>query len=427
MGLRTASVRHPHVEVMAPALTETAKIHFSLPPKEQLENASPIEIYEETKCINHRHSYFQINSSKDIQFSGINNECDCKKFANNSFNQLVTQKGVNHNIASNIMSSSSHSNVCDQENKMGLQKTVLNFSAMNRQKFKNMEHIFSSNLDSVVSETDISCASDLEVQMDNISDFKSVDAEKISSTENELSNDNEMFVMTGELANNFSPFEKDLLDNVDVMNIEMEDQHDDAVDIQKESHTKDMFIEIEKKHVEIKRRLDFLRRRAHKLQARLLGQHMSYEVSGIYENVYRTLKKPKDVFDINSSGLLCDEIISEKKPISSICAKNFIRKLEITSVMQANSISHHKICSKYFGSGSVEYPVLKNISCGSINVLPWPKEEKKHLNKIANQLQTQLAFSQKEVDSEATESSSGGESCDEMQNYSNPHQQYLSV
>jgi KAT8 regulatory NSL complex subunit 1 len=34
---------------------------------------------------------------------------------------------------------------------------------------------------------------------------------------------------------------------------------------------------------------------------------------------------------------------------------------------------------------------------------------------------------QHEVDSEATESSSGGESCDEMQNYNNPHQQYLSM
>lgn len=429
MGLRTASVRHPHVEVMAPALTETTKNHFSLPSKEQLENASHIESYEKSKCINPQQSYFQINKSKDISLSGINNECDCNK-TNKSFSQLITQNGVNHNLVSNIMSSSSHSDVCNQENKMGLQKTVLTFSAMSRQKVKNMGHILSSNMESVISENDISCANDMEAHVEEIiNNFKSSESEKVTTSANELSNDNEMFAMTGgELTNNFSPFEKDLLDNVDVMNIEMEDQHDDSVNIQKESHTKDLFLEMERKHVEIKRRLDFLRRRAHKLQSQLLGQHMSYEISGIFENVCRLLKKPKDIFEMNGSGLLSSEGFSVKnKPVSPICAKNFIRKLEITSLMQANSVSHHKICSKYFGSGSVEYPLLKNISCGSVNILPWPMDEKANMNKIASQLKTQLAVSQKELDSEATESSSGGESCDEVQNYINPHQQYLSV
>lgn len=421
MGLRTASVRHPHVEVMAPALTETAKIHFSLPSKEALENSNSIEIYEPHRCIDNRQSYFQINDSKDTSFSG-NNE----KIRSNSFNQLITQTSVNHNTVSNIMSSSSQSHVCDQENKMGLQKTVLNFSAMNKQR-KNMEQIFSSNLESVP-ETDLSCTSDLEAQVnDIINDFKSVEGGKINSTGNVLGNDSELFALaSGDLSNNFSSFEKDLLDNVDVMNIEMED-HDGNVDIHKESHTKDLFNEIERKHVEIKRKLDFLRRRAHKLQSRLLGQHMSYEISGIYENVYRILKKP-NAYELDTSGLLLGDRIPEKnKPISSVCAKNFIRKLEITSVMQANSQSHNRLYSKYFGSGSVEIPLLKNSSCGSINILPWPVEEKVNLQKIANQLKTQLAVSHKEVDSEATESSSGGESCDEMQSYNNPHQQYLTV
>lgn len=425
MGLRTASVRHPHVEVMAPALTETTKIQFSLPSKQHLENATPVDIYT-SKCLDQQ-TYFKINESQEFSsFSEVNNESICNKLKNNSFKQLIVQRGINYNLISNIMSSSP-SPSCDQENKMGLQKTILNFSNMNKQKLKNMERLF-SNIESV-QETELSCTGDLGARVDDIiSAFKSIEGDKLSTEGTELGN-NEIFSMGGaDLANNLSPFEKDLLENVDVMNIEMEDQHDDTANIQKESQAKDLLKEIEKRHVKIERKLDFLRRRAHKLQSRLLGQHVSHEISGVYENVYRLLKKPKDICHLNSSRIIPYESVKEKvKPFSPSCAKNLIRKLEMTSLLQANSFSHQKCGSKYFGSGSVELPLFRNVSSGIINLIPWAIEEKGELCKMSSQLKTQLCLSQKEVDSEVTESSSGGESCDEMQSYNNPHQQYLSV
>lgn len=431
MGLRTASVRHPHVEVMAPALTETTKIHFKLASKEHLENACSVEIYESNKYHKHKESYCQINDSKDIPtVAKVNNESICEKQTNSGFKELVLQPGINHNIVNNIMNSIP-SSVCDQENKMGLQKTMLNLPSLNRQKKgRNVEKIF-SNFESAMESDDV-CAGDTVEQDDNICVFKSMEVgEKLHTSGNELSNDNEMFSITGtDLTNHLSPFEKDLLENVDVMNMELEDQHEDidTMSIQKESQAEDLFNEMAKKHAKIERKLAFLRRRAHKLQSRLLGQHISYEISGIYENVYKLIKKPKDLYDLNSSSLVACEGIPEKmKPLSSNSARYLIRKLEMTSALQANSSSHQKVFSKYFGSGSVEVPAIRSHLSGIVNILPWPMDQKNELYRIACQLKTQLSLSQQEVDSEATESSSGGESCDEMHSYNNPHQQYLSV
>lgn len=421
MGLRTASVRHPHVEVMAPALTESAKIHFSLPPKEHVEK-TPVELYAASECIDLQDSYFQIDNSKDICFAKVNNDRISDKLTNSTFKQIVSQTGINHNLLSNIMNR--HTPMCDQ-GKMGIQKTLLSFSNMNKPRLKNKEQILAKK-GSGISENEIICSTDLVSSAKDESTFKS--GEKLSTPGNDLCNDTEIFPMEGaDLTNNFSPFEKDLLENVDVMSIGIEDQHDDTVEPEKESQAKDLLKEIERRQIKIERKLEFLRRRAHKLQSRLLGHHVSCEISGIYENVYTILKKPKDIYELNTPRLACDNIAGSMKLFSSSCAKNLIKKLEMTSVMQANSLTQQKVNSKYFGSGSVEFPLLKNISSGTINIMPWQIEEKGDLQKIANQLKTQLFLSQKEVDSEVTDSSSGGESCDEMQSYNNPHQQYLSV
>lgn len=428
MGLRTASVRHPHVEVMAPALTETTKIHFKLP--SNLKNACPVEICAGNRYINHKKSCFPVNTSKEISsVIKLNNESSCENLTNSTFKQLVTQTDINLTTADNM--SSTQSLMCDQENKMGLQKTVLNLSSMNKQNIaKNMEQML-SNLGSISPESENVCSSNLGPHMDSSCVFKSMDDKSKSNTAaNDVINDHEMFAAAcTDLANNLTPFEKDLLENVDVMGIEMEDQQDgDIVYVQKESQAKDLINEIEKKHIKIKRKLDFLRRRAHKLQSRLLSQHIGYEISGIFENVYKLLKRPKDLSEINSSQLLPYEYVPEKvTPCSISSTKNLIRKLQKASVLQAHSLSRQKVYSKYFGSGSVEIPPLRNMSTGIINILPWPVREKCELDKITCQLKTQLSLSQREVDSEATDSSSGGESCDEMHSYNNPHQQYLSV
>lgn len=425
MGLRTASVRHPHVEVMAPALPESAKIHFSLPSKKHVEK-TPVEFYASSKCIDLQQSYFQIENLNDIHFCKVNNDHISDKLTNKTFKQVISQSGINHNLLNNIMNRSFP--MCDQENKMGIQKTVLSLSNMSKPRLKNKRSQLFVKLGSVISENEIICSSDLaSPAKDVIPTFKVREGEKLSPAGKELCNDNEIFPMEGaDFTNNFSPFEKDLLENVDVTSIGIEDQHD-AVQPEKEYQAKDLLKEIKRRQIKIERKLDFLRRRAHKFQSRLLGHQVSCEISGIYENVYTVLKKPKDIFELNSPRLSCENIAGIMKVFSSNCVKNLIRKLEMTSIMQANSLTQQKVNSKYFGSGSVEFPLLKSISSGTINVMPWQIDEKGDLHKIANQLKTQLFLSQKEVDSEVTDSSSGGESCDEMQSYNNPHQQYLSV
>ncbi|KAG5882639.1 hypothetical protein JTB14_025112 [Gonioctena quinquepunctata] len=67
MGLRTASVRHTHVEVMAPALTETVQTqNFDLPPKSCLEPAFPINSYKKNKYLSETKQAYSKNISENF-------------------------------------------------------------------------------------------------------------------------------------------------------------------------------------------------------------------------------------------------------------------------------------------------------------------------------------------------------------------------
>ena len=204
------------------------------------------------------------------------------------------------------------------------------------------------------------------------------------------------------------------LTDVDMMNMSMEEQPD-----LRESQARESLAELRAVQGRIERRLDFLRRKVRKLQARAMGQHVGGEVAGVYEYVHRSLKRLKD-------GSL-EEERPVARPLSYGSTKAMLKKLEMAATLQANSVARQKHLPKYFGSGSSE-PGNHRISVpGIVNVPPWPIEHKQELQKVAGLLHTELCLVQHDVDSEATESSSGGESCDEMQSYNNPHQQYLSM
>lgn len=420
MGLHTASLRHSHV-VMAPALTETVKVNFESCSINHLENENPIEIYDVNRFIKCKPCYL-INGSKNISSIKSNDESLSENISNIHFKQVMSE--VNSSYCVN--------NMCEEECKMGLQKTVLKLSSLTSQENSKKEKLSSPNLESVIQDSGncISNRSACPGNGDCFSICKSTDGIKTISTGTDINNDNEVFTVTHtDLRNNLSPFRyKDILETVNVINMEIADQQDiDNVDIQKELQTGDMLNLLRKNQAKTERKLDFLRRRAHKIQLRLLGEHISFEISGIFENVYKLLRKPKDFYEVNALGLLAGENIRKRKPLSSNATKHLLRKLETTSMLQSNLISNNKIYLKYFGTGSIENPSTRNVSAGSINIIPWQVEEKYELYKLACHLKTQLLLSQEEVDSEATESSSGGESCDEMHCYNNPHQQYLSV
>ncbi|EFA12370.1 hypothetical protein TcasGA2_TC002076 [Tribolium castaneum] len=200
---------------------------------------------------------------------------------------------------------------------------------------------------------------------------------------------------------------ENLLTDDDVMNMSIDDP-------------KETLTELKTKQNRIERRLDFLRRKIRKLQARNMGQHVAGEVAGVYEYVHRSLKRLKDNTHL-------EEEKPQMKPMSSASTKTMLKKLEMAAVLQAKNAARQRHTPKYFGSGSCEPGNHRFPAPGVVNVPTWPMENKLELQKVTGLLQTELNLVQHEVDSEATESSSGGESCDEMQSYNNPHQQYLSI
>lgn len=202
----------------------------------------------------------------------------------------------------------------------------------------------------------------------------------------------------------FTCLEKELLGDVDMINME---------------DTQTNFIsELEKNQAKLERKLDFLIRRVRKLQARHMGRHISGEITGVFENVHRTLKKLKDNVSNPQEAL---------KPMSTGSAKSLIRKLEMSSILQSNTASRQRHSARYFGSGSIDAAVCRSNMMGMITVPPWSPENKQELQKVVGLMHAEMSVAQSEVDSEATVSSSGGESADEMQNYNNSLQQTLSM
>ncbi|XP_072384990.1 KAT8 regulatory NSL complex subunit 1 [Diabrotica undecimpunctata] len=424
MGLRTASVRHPHVEVMAPALTETVQTqNFDLPPKSCLEPDFAVNSYRKNKFIvQDKQAYLKGGdeylgkvhlNSNEIKSSLI---LESEKTLSSYYKKL--------NSASDNIMNSSPSSMGDQENKMGLQKTGLEISMVQKDRKIDMEQLLEN----------LSVPPDLETNVEDIMQvIKSIEGnDRLNNSSNDINAENDdIFPIAGtDLTNNLSSFEKALLENVDVMNMSMDDQQDelDTVDKQKESQGKEIINLLQTKHTKLERRLDFLKRRVYKLQSRLLGQHVSSEVAGVFENVHHALKKPKEPHEVPVSIFGKTLSYTDKvKPLSYSSAKTLVRKLETTTTLQANTVARQKTIPTYFGSGSLEVPFSRTSVTGGITLIPWPSDTKSELQKVAAQLKTQAGVMQKEVDSEATESSSGGESCDEMQNYNNPHQQYLGI
>lgn len=220
--------------------------------------------------------------------------------------------------------------------------------------------------------------------------------------------------------------DKDLLEQVDNMiNISMDDQPDELETAQKikENQAEALLSDLQRKHCRVERRLDFLRRRCFKMQARLMGQHVSSEMVGVFEQVHRLIKKPKESVE----GITTSFSDYNATPLSASTAKMLNRKLETAKVLQANTAARQRGVPKYFGSGSIETSLFRGSTSGQINIPQWSVEHKEEVGRVSRQLCAQLHVVQDEVDSEATESSSGAESCDESQNYNNPHQQYLSM
>uniref|UniRef100_A0A182SDI5 Uncharacterized protein n=1 Tax=Anopheles maculatus TaxID=74869 RepID=A0A182SDI5_9DIPT len=245
--------------------------------------------------------------------------------------------------------------------------------------------------------------------------------------------------------------------------------------------------EILKLQAQMQRKQDFLARRLSKLKARYMGQHVSEEIAGLFEYTQRFWKKrekenAKHLHNMNSSisgtgvgmmvgntggsnvtavggtfgpsgsdGNSCwpdiipfqapppDQTPEKLKPISANALKTFTKRLESIANTICSEQSKRVLDGRYFhgvsgvgvATGSSSAPstsgtdptsFVSNIS----NTIPlFERSAAQELEQTAGLLFAELRQVQATIDSDATLSSSGGESADESIPYVNDVQEPL--
>lgn len=296
----------------------------------------------------------------------------------------------------------------DQDDNMGLQKSGMDdIASFMKEKKNEVDHLF-NNIGAV--EPDIG---------QNVEELMQV-IKSMESGSDRLGSEAE--AMFPDLASNLSSFEKELLNDVDVMNMSIEESLIDTGPSLKESRSKELIGELQKQQVKLERRSAFLLRRLRKVQAKYLGQHVSEEIAGVFEHVHRTLRHTNKSTDL-PAPLPAENL----KPITQSSARNLVRKLESAVALQASTFAKQRRASKYLGvseSGVGETSGGRN-SSKSMHLPSWTAEPKYDLERVSGMLQSDARLVEDEIDSDATLSSSGGESCDEMQPHNNSQQQHL--
>ncbi|XP_014259185.1 KAT8 regulatory NSL complex subunit 1 isoform X2 [Cimex lectularius] len=211
-------------------------------------------------------------------------------------------------------------------------------------------------------------------------------------------------------------FEKDLFD-VDVMNMCVDES---LVAVNKEALIDEKIDEARKKYFLVTRKCAFLERRLKKIEARTLGKHTAEEITGIIE--YTT-----NILEQANRGR------SDSKPVPLSSMSLFMRQMDHAANQQATNVAKGSAKHfKYFGSGSSSSNLittsngLRSSLPGSV-LPPYKPEIQREMETVSGELFTQLEKADRDIDSEATETSSGGESADENVTYNNQHQQSLSI
>ncbi|XP_058055651.1 uncharacterized protein LOC131207059 [Anopheles bellator] len=237
--------------------------------------------------------------------------------------------------------------------------------------------------------------------------------------------------------------------------------------------------DIIKRQTQMQRKCDFLIRRLSKLCARYMGQHISEEVAGTFEYAQRYWKKREkeyakgqlhsaaagpttsshatatgggdggqqqwpEIIPYQAPPPLVEQQPEKLKPISANALKTFTKRLEGISSTICSAQSKRVLHTRYFhgvnnasgemvgrgtavgaGAGVGERPPsYANIS----NTIPlFEKGSALEMEQTAGLLHAGLRQVQMTLDSDATLSSSGGDSADESVPYSNMSQQTLPI
>ncbi|XP_066600627.1 KAT8 regulatory NSL complex subunit 1 [Prorops nasuta] len=378
-----------------------------------------------------------VNGIRDFPaFNHQSNLISRKNLINQDFVQWVAPNNPEQKLTDFIMNDSSKT---EDTNNMGFFKSdreLPSMSAESTSEGKNLDvdQIMTFKTDSASDnvQCNIANAGDIGQNVEEILQvIKSIEnvetvenmsvsgSEPVQSTVDSV----EMFTIPEE---GFSSFERDLLNDVDVMSLCTDNINLDSTDQQKTNSLRLQQDLVAQKQFESERKCAFLLRRLRKLQARVIGKHIAEENIGIVELAHRGVKKYlfPELVDIssNSNSQNFSEITN------SLIA--FLKKLEKMCIAQSNSVSRQRLCIRYFGGGSQDS--LGNVSNNNSNRPPIFGSSQLQLNgdqleNVAGPLTMQLHVVESNLDSDCTASSSGGESCDEMQSFNNPHQQHLCI
>lgn len=224
--------------------------------------------------------------------------------------------------------------------------------------------------------------------------------------------------------------------------------------------------ELEQRQAQMQRKCDFLLRRLKRLQARQLMRHTCREIAGVLEHTQRFLKKKeREKSDADSAAASTStapepstsSILSEVlpyqppppvpgsssspdkatggetlRPVSAPAMRQLIKRLEATANYQRATFTKRQLSAKYFSPELTEPPPAppgtSRLPPGTYTTIPRFEDKViEQIDSVSGLLQAELRIVQKALDSDATASSSGGESADEMVLYSNPTQERLKM
>ncbi|XP_020715222.1 uncharacterized protein LOC101460170 isoform X2 [Ceratitis capitata] len=224
---------------------------------------------------------------------------------------------------------------------------------------------------------------------------------------------------------------------------------------------KEMQNELERNQQGMYRKIDFLLRRLRKIQSRYMSKHCSEEIAGLFEWTARMFAGKGGAMNRSTDVLCTDTAISviaarppasnwseEKNPVASTQMSSMLRRLEQSSNAQqlcmvptnrilSASSSHmprkskkaflHEVHTAASASAAGSSATMVVERKGEIVVPTYDINVSEEMAQVAGLLQTEMREVQTAMDSDATESSSGGESADEMVTYNNQIQQPLAI
>lgn len=330
-----------------------------------------------------------------------------------------------------LMMNSDSSNQ-DQSNNMGLQKShpgmtpTLESGTFLKESFlpPEMDQLF-KNLGAAINSNDIAPNMDELLQvfksMESTVDDATLDEALGVAAQEQVENveaDGMFPIPDGaDLTSAFTSFERDIFNDVE-MNMAMDSQThmpDPDTTMQepvKECNAGERIEEARRKQFQSERRCEFLLRRLRKLQSKSMGRHASEEINGLMQETQRLMVKAH-------TQAQSQEVSRDRRPPRSIA--QMLRQFEDSAHSAANN-RHPQ--HRYFGSGSSDRTGTVPSGEDAVKI---GADARVEVEKVAGQLHTQFHMVESAMDSDVTASSSGGESCDEMVSYNNPHQQPLSI